>query len=76
MSLRILDPREIYDLYDAMEERILEKVLADLRSEMELMKNDTVIEIMRAMYGVPRKLAMEHGYGEVIKHFEVPRSCG
>ena len=80
LSLRIpprrLDSRVIQDLCDTMESRIIEKVKSDFRSEMELMKNDMIIEVMRAIAGMLRNLGTEDGYEEVAEDFEVVGSSG
>ena len=71
MSLRRLDPREIDDLCDVVETKILEKIRSDFISEMELMKNDIVTKIMRVISGVPRNVGVEDGYEEDVEDFEV-----
>lgn len=53
---------------------ILEKVRSDFRSEMELMKNDTVVEIVRAIVGVLRNMGIEDGHEEVAEDFEIAGS--
>ena len=42
MPPRRLDPKENDDLNDVMEERILEKLRAELKLEMTLMKSDMI----------------------------------
>ena len=76
MPTRRLDPRVIAELYDALETKISEKVRSDFKSEMELMKNDMVVEIIRAIVGVPRNVGMENGYEEAVEDFETIRSSG
>jgi hypothetical protein len=56
MPLRRLDLREIIDLCDVLETKISEKVRSDIRSKMELMKNDMVIHIMRDIAGLSRNV--------------------
>ena len=81
--MRRLDPRAIDDLIDAMEERTLEKIMtqieevkASLRSEMELMKSDIIVEVVSALGGIPRHVGTKDGYEEVVKDFETTRSSG
>ena len=85
MPPKRLDPREISNLTDAVEERISEKVKADFRSEMEdiraefrsqiaSMKSDMIAEIVSALGGVPRHVGTEGHYEEVAKDFEVTRA--
>ena len=85
MPPRRLDPREIVDLSNAIEERILEKVKANFRSEMEkvktnfgsqikLMKSDMIVEIVSALGSVPRHVGTEANYEEVFEDFEVVRT--
>ena len=87
MPLRRLDPRVIDDLSDVVEERILERVEADFRSEIEevkatfrfemaLMKSDMIIEIISAIGGVPQDTGTKDGYEEAVEDFEFARSSG
>ena len=83
MPPRTLDPRAIDDLTDAMEEKISEKITAQieevkasLRSKMELMKSDMIIEIVGALGGIPRHVDTKDGYEEVVEDFETTRSSG
>jgi hypothetical protein len=82
MPLRRLDPREIDDLSDVVEERISEKVKEDFRSEMEevkanfrsqttLIKSDMIVEIMIALGGLPRHASTEGSYEEIFEYFDV-----
>ena len=71
MPPRILDPKENDDLNDVMEERILEKLRAELKSEMALMKSDMIAEIVSALDGVRRHVGTEGSYEKVAKDFEV-----
>lgn len=64
---KILEPREIEDLCDIVEARILEKVKIDFRFEMESIKN----KIMRAIASVPQYVCTKYGHKEVPKDFEV-----
>ena len=76
MPPRRLDPREIFDLSDSLEERISEKMRAEFRSKIALMKSDMIVEIVSALVGVPRHLGTEDGYEEVAEDFEATRSSG
>ena len=82
MPPRRLDPREIDDLTDSVEERISEKVKSDFKSEFEdvraefrsqiaSMKSDMIAEIVSALGGVPRHVGTEGSYDEAAKDFEV-----
>ena len=71
MPSRRLDPREMDDLSDAMEERISEKIREEFRSEIALMKSDMISEIVSALGGVPRHMGIEGSYEEVAEDFEV-----
>ena len=71
MPPRRLDPKENDDLNDAMEERILEKLRAELKSEMALRKSDMIAEIVSALGGVPRHVGSEGNYDEAVEDFEV-----
>ena len=62
MPPRRLDPRAIEDLCDTIEERILEKISVDIRSEMALMKSDMIAEIVSALGGIPRHVGSKDGY--------------
>ena len=76
MPPRRLDPREINDPSDAMEERILEKMREEFISEIALMKSDMIVEIMSALRGIPRHVGTKGSYEEVVEEFEVARSSG
>ena len=87
MPPRRLDPREIDDLTDSVEERISEKVKSDFKSEFEdvraefisqiaSMKSDMIAEIVSALGGVPRHVGTEDGYEEVAGDFETTISSG
>lgn len=76
MPLRRLDPRVIADICDVVELKITEKVKSDFRSEMELMKNDMITEVMRAIVGMPRNLGTNDSYEEVVEDFEAVGSSG
>ena len=84
MPPRRLDPREIADLSDVVEEQISEKVKADFKSKMEevkanfksqitLMKSDMIAKIVSDLGGVPRHVGTEGSYEEVDEDFEVAR---
>ena len=81
MLLRRLDPKAIDDLADTMEERILGKIMtqieevkASLRSGMELMKSDIIVEVVSALGGIPRHVGTKDGYEGAIEDFETTRS--
>ena len=74
MPPRRLDPREIDDLSDAMEERILEKIREEFRSKISLMKSDMIAEIVSALGGAPRHVGTKDSYEEDVEDFEVVRS--
>ena len=74
MPPRRLDPREIDDLSDVVEQRISEKIRVVFRSEIALMKSDMIAEIMSALGGVPRHVGTEDGYEEVAEDFGIARS--
>lgn len=76
MPLTRLDPRVISDLCDIIESQITEKVKSYIRSEMELMKNDMVTEIMRTIDGIPQNVGTEDGYEEAAEEFETVGSSG
>ena len=76
MPLRRLDPRVLVDLYDIVESRITKKVKSDFRSEMELMKNDMVAEIISVLTGIPWNVGTEDVYEEAAKEFEPGGSSG
>ena len=83
MPQRRLDPKEINDLTDAMEERIAEKIMAqieevkaNLKSKMELMKSDIIAKVVNALGGIPRHVGTEDGYEEAAEDFETTRSSG
>lgn len=67
IPLKILDPREIDDLNDTLEKRILEKVKEDFISKMELIKN----EIKRTIVVVPRNVGTNDLYEELVEYFDV-----
>ena len=54
MSLRMLDPREIDDLCDTIEENISQNIKEDIRFKMALIKSDMIAEIVSALGGAPR----------------------
>ena len=68
---RRLDPREIDDLSDDVEERISEKIKVEFISRMVLMKSDMIVEIISAIRGVPWHVGTKGGYEEVVEDFEV-----
>ena len=76
MPPRRLDPRAIDDLSDVVEERILEKIRVEFRSEIALMKGDMIVEIVSALGGVPRHVGIEDGYEEATEDFEFFESNG
>ena len=71
MPPRRLDPREIDDHSDSMEERISEKIRAEFKYEIPLMKRDMIVEIVSSLGGVPRHVDTEGSYEEVVEDFEV-----
>lgn len=72
----ILDPRAIDDLSDVVEERVLEKIRAEFRSEIALLKSDMIAEIVSALGGVPRHLGTKGSYEKVFEDFEATGSSG
>ena len=66
---RILEPREIFDLSDTIEEWILEKMREKFRSEIASMKSDMIAEIVSALGGVPRHVGTKGNYEEVVEDF-------
>ena len=70
MSPRRLDPKENDDLSDVVEERILEKLRAELKLEKALMKSDMIAKIVSALGGVPRHVGIHDGYEEATEDFE------
>ena len=76
MPPRRLDPREIYDLSDAMEDRVLENIRVEFRSKIALMKSVMISEIVSAWGGLPRHVGIEGSYEEVAKDLEVVGSSG
>ena len=76
MPPRRLNLREINDLCGAIEGRILEKIRADIRFEMALMKSDMIVEIVSSLGGIPRNMGTEDSYEEAIEEFEVSRTSG
>ena len=55
-----------------MEERILEKLKLDFRSEMEVMRND----IMRAIASLLRNVSTKYDYVKVVEDFKFGGSIG
>ena len=76
MPPRRLDPREIDDLCDAIEGRILENIRVDIISKMVMMKSDMIAEIVSSLGGVPRHVGTKDSYEEVVEDFEVAGSSG
>ena len=87
MPPRKLEPREISNLSDVVEEQISEKVKedfkfefedvrAEFRSQIASMKSDMIAEIVSALGGVPRHVCIEGSHEEVVEDFEVARSSG
>ena len=87
MLRRILDSREIDDLSDVVEERILEKLKANFRSQMEevkanfvskmmLIKSDMIAQIVNSLGGLPRSVGTNGGYEKFSKDFEVTIASG
>ena len=71
-----MDPREINDLSDVVEEWISEKVKEDFRSQIALMKSNMIAKIVSALGGVPRHVGIEDAYEEAAKEFEIAKSSG
>ena len=59
-----------------MEGRISEKIRADIRLKMALMKSDMIVEIVSALGGAPRHVGIEDSYKEVVEDFEAIGSSG
>ena len=76
MPPRRLDPREIDDLCDAVEGRILEKIRANIKFEITLMKGDMIAKIVSDLGGIPRHVHTKDSYEEAIEDFEATRSSG
>ena len=76
MPLRRLDPREIDDLCDVVEGRILEKIRENIKSEMVLMNSNMIDKIVSALGGIPRHVSVEDSYEEIVEDFEVVGSSG
>ena len=76
MPPRRLDPREISDLSDTIEEWISEKMSAKFRYKIALMKSDMIIEVVSALSGVSRHMGTKDGYEEASEDFEVFGSIG
>ena len=66
----------IGDISDSMEEQISEKMRAEFKYEIALMKSDMIAKIVSAWGGIPRHVGTKYGYEEVGKDFEVTRSRG
>ena len=76
MPPKRLDPREIEDICDVVEGRILEIIRTDIRFEMTLMISDMITKIVSALGGIPRHVGTKDSYEEVVEDSEVVGSSG